>query len=203
MKIVGLLLATTALVAAPLPLAPALAQTPAVVARPWENTHLSPDERARLMVEAMTLDEQISLLRTEAGFGLLSLGIPLPDSIPAAMRKKTPEGALGSAGFVAAIPRVGMPAQQMSDASLGVGNLGGMLRPGDEATSLPASLALAATFDLALARDAGRMLGEEARAKGFNIQLAGGANLTREPRNGRNFEYAGEDPLLAGLIVGE
>lgn len=173
------------------------------MAHPWNDTRLSADERARLMVEAMTLDERISLLRTEPGFGLLSLSIPLPPSIPETMRRRTPEGALGSAGYVAAIPRVGMPAQQMSDASLGVGNLGGFLRLGDEATSLPATLALAATFDPELARKAGDMLGAEAHAKGFNIQLAGGANLVREPRNGRNFEYASEDPLLSGVIVGE
>jgi len=161
-----------------------------------------PDARARAMVDAMTLDEQIGLLRTQAGFGLLSLGVPLPASIPESMRKATPPGALGSAGYVPAVERVGMPAQQMSDASLGVGNLGGFIRRGDEATSLPATLALAATFDPELARAAGDMLGAEAHAKGFNIQLAGGVNLTREPRNGRNFEYAGEDPLLAGQIVG-
>ena len=161
-----------------------------------------PDARAKAMVDAMTLDEQIGLLRTQAGFGLLSLGIPLPPSVPESMRKTTPPGALGSAGFVAGVERVGMPAQQMSDASLGVGNLGGFLRRGDEATSLPATLALAATFDPELAQAAGDMLGAEAHAKGFNIQLAGGVNLTREPRNGRNFEYAGEDPLLAGQIVG-
>jgi len=161
-----------------------------------------PDARAKAMVDAMTLDEQIGLLRTQAGFGLLSLGIPLPPSVPESMRKSTPPGALGSAGFVAGVDRVGMPAQQMSDASLGVGNLGGFLRRGDEATSLPATLALAATFDPDLAQAAGDMLGAEAHAKGFNIQLAGGVNLTREPRNGRNFEYAGEDPLLAGQIVG-
>jgi beta-glucosidase len=45
------------------------------------------------------------------------------------------------------------------------------------------------------------MIGAEARARGFNVLLGPGANLTREPRNGRNFEYAGEDPLLAGLIA--
>ncbi len=161
-----------------------------------------PDARAKAMVDAMTLDEQIGLLRTQAGFGLLSLGVPLPPSVPESMRKATPPGALGSAGYVPAVERVGMPAQQMSDASLGVANLGGFLRRGDEATSLPATLALAATFDPDLAQAAGDMLGAEAHAKGFNIQLAGGVNLTREPRNGRNFEYAGEDPLLAGSIVG-
>jgi beta-glucosidase len=171
--------------------------------RPWMNTALSPDERARLAVEAMTLDEQISLMRTQIGFGLLSLGIPLPDSVPETMRKHTPEGALGSAGFIPAVPRLDLPAIQMTDASLGVGNLGGFLRRGDEATALPSSLALAGSFNTDLARQAGRVVGAEAHAKGFNVQLAGGVNLTREPRNGRNFEYAGEDPLLAGLIIGE
>ena len=48
----------------------------------------------------------------------------------------------------------------------------------------------------------GAMIGAEARASGFNIMLAGSVNLVREPRNGRNFEYAGEDPLLAGVMVG-
>ncbi|MDF0752975.1 glycosyl hydrolase, partial [Marinobacter sp. 71-i] len=43
----------------------------------------------------------------------------------------------------------------------------------------------------------------EARAKRFNVMLAGGINLTRDPWGGRNFEYLGEDPLLAGVIAGE
>ena len=47
------------------------------------------------------------------------------------------------------------------------------------------------------------MIGAEARKSGFNVLLAGSVNLVREPRNGRNFEYGGEDPLLAGVIVGE
>ena len=48
----------------------------------------------------------------------------------------------------------------------------------------------------------GAMIGAEARADGFNVLLGGSVNLMREPRNGRNFEYAGEDPLLAGTIAG-
>ena len=46
------------------------------------------------------------------------------------------------------------------------------------------------------------MIGSEAHAKGFGILLAGGANLIRDPRAGRNFEYIGEDPLLSGLLAG-
>jgi beta-glucosidase len=190
-RFVGLLLMTSTLTTAG-----------AAFAQVATSEAMGPDARAKAMVDALTLDEQIGLLRTQAGFGLLSLGVPLPPSVPESMRKSTPPGALGSAGYVPPIERLGMPAQQMSDASLGVGNLGGFLRRGDEATSLPATLALAASFDPDLALAAGEMLGAEAHAKGFNIQLAGGVNLTREPRNGRNFEYAGEDPLLAGAIVG-
>ena len=47
------------------------------------------------------------------------------------------------------------------------------------------------------------MLGREARSRGFNVLLAGGINLARDPRNGRNFEYVSEDPLLSAVIVAE
>ena len=47
------------------------------------------------------------------------------------------------------------------------------------------------------------MIGRELRAVGTNMSIGGGVNITREPRNGRNFEYAGEDPILAGNIVGQ
>jgi beta-glucosidase len=69
-------------------------------------------------------------------------------------------------------------------------------------TALPSSLATAASFDPEVPRSGGRMIGAEARATGHNTMLSGGINLAREPRNGRNFEYAGEDPLLAGTMVG-
>ncbi len=45
-------------------------------------------------------------------------------------------------------------------------------------------------------------IAQDARASGLNVLLAGGVDLTREPRNGRNFEYLGEDPLLAGTLAG-
>ncbi len=75
-------------------------------------------------------------------------------------------------------------------------------RKGDVATAMPSGLAVAASFDVQLAYDGGAMIGSEARAKGYNVMLAGGVNLTREPRNGRNFEYLGEDPWLAGKLGG-
>jgi beta-glucosidase len=161
--------------------------------RPWMNPKLGPDERARLVEREMTQNEKLALVRSR--FGAAFKGAPSPLDVK-------PDGALGSAGYVAGIPRLGLPALQLSDAGLGVAN-GGHMRPGDEATALPSGLATAASWNPALAREAGAMIGAEAHAKGFNVLLAGAANLTRDPRNGRNFEYAGEDPLLSGVMVGE
>ncbi|HWV61684.1 MAG TPA: glycoside hydrolase family 3 N-terminal domain-containing protein, partial [Sphingopyxis sp.] len=160
------------------------------------------EKRAAAIVDAMTLDEQISLTKSMSGGSLLDLGIPLPPFIPEAMRQPKPDGAIGTAGYVPAIGRVNFPALHLGDASLGVADIG-YLRPGQESTALPATLSLAATFDPAMAREAGRLIGAEAFAKGINVMLAGGVNLARELRNGRNFEYLGEDPLLAGILVGE
>jgi beta-glucosidase len=155
--------------------------------KPWLDATLPPDIRASMVLQAMTLDEKIGLVHGHAGFPFRG--------------KPKPDGALGSAGYVAGIPQLGIPALQESDAGLGVANPSNV-RPGDEATPLPSGLAIAATFDAALAERAGAMIGAETRAKGLNVLLGPGMNLTREPRNGRNFEYAGEDPLLAGVSAG-
>jgi beta-glucosidase len=147
----------------------------------------SADERARTLVAQMSENEKFAWLSG-------------PMAIPLAGEDK-PEGALGSAAFYPGIERLGIPAMQQSDASLGVGNLGNV-RPGDHATGLPSSLLLGATFNPTLAFKSGALVGREARQKGFNVQLAGGANLIREPRGGRNFEYIAEDPLLTGVLAG-
>ena len=158
-------------------------------ARPWMNTTLSPDQRASLLEKELTVDERV---------GLLHGPMALPFFFPGG---KMPDGAIGSAGFIAGVARLGIPAQQESDASLGVANPANV-RPGDVATALPSSLSLAATFSPDLAYQGGAVVGSEARAKGINVQLAGGVDLARDPRNGRNFEYVGEDPLLAGTMAG-
>ena len=115
--------------------------------------------------------------------------------------KPKPAGSIGSAGYVAGVPRLGIPALQETDAELGVANPGDV-RPGDTATAMPSDLALASTWDPELARLQGQSVGAEARAKGFNVLLGGAANLIRDPRGGRNFEYFSEDPLLTGLMAG-
>ncbi|MET3762289.1 glycoside hydrolase family 3 C-terminal domain-containing protein [Sphingomonas sp. UYEF23] len=111
-----------------------------------------------------------------------------------------PSGAIFGAGYIAGIPRLGVPALRETDASLGVSYIMGLRHDG--ATALPSGLAMASTWNNELIEQGGRMIGGEAKAKGFNVLLAGGANLMRDPRNGRNFEYLGEDPLLAGRLAG-
>lgn len=111
-----------------------------------------------------------------------------------------PADAIPGAGYVGGIARLGIPPLRETDASLGVAWVSGQRKDG--ATALPSGLAMAATWNPELVRRGGAMIGAEARAKGFNVLLAGGANLTRDPRNGRTFEYLSEDPLLTGTLVG-
>lgn len=147
----------------------------------------SPDARAAATLQAMTPEEKIRLLHG-----------PMPSLLPAAKRQV---GVPIGAGIIMGVPRLGIPNLTETDASLGVSNLND-LRKGDVATALPSGMALAASWDPAVAREGGAMIGGEARDKGFNVMLVGGVNIVRDPRAGRNFEYLGEDPLLAGTLVG-
>jgi beta-glucosidase len=152
---------------------------------------LPADARARAAEEQMTDDERFSLLVSVMGV----------NDVVMVRDDRIPEGVPMSAGYVPGVPRLGVPPLSMSDASLGVTNPG--YRPGDTATALPAGIALGASFNPELARQSGAMLGREARSRGFNVQLAGGINLVRDPRNGRNFEYISEDPLLSAVLAAE
>lgn len=155
---------------------------------PWMDTGLGADARARLLVARMTVDEKFQMLHSY--FGLGKDGGPLPD------------GAVGSAGFVPGVPRLGIPSQQSADAGVGVTNPGG-IRKGDHATAMPSGPSTASSWNPQIAFTGGATMGREAWQQRFNILLAGSVNLQRDPRNGRNFEYAGEDPVLAGRLVGE
>jgi len=145
--------------------------------------------RAREVEAQMTDEERFSLLVSVMGV----------NDVVTVRDERIPEGVPMSAGYVPGVPRLGIPALLMSDASLGVTNPG--YRPGDTATALPAGICLGASFNPVLARESGAMLGREARSRGFNVQLAGGINLARDPRNGRNFEYLSEDPLLSAALA--
>ena len=149
----------------------------------------TPSDRASALVAKMTSAEKLQIVH---GWWYPPTGGPTPGM---------PTDWVPSAGYVPPIPRLGIPALRESDASLGVANQVNE-RTGDTATAMPSGLAQAATFDPAIAQAGGAMIGAEARAKRFNVLLAGGVNLTRDPWGGRNFEYMGEDPLLAGTMAG-
>src|ERR1019366_3573667 len=101
-------------------------------------------------------------------------------------------------GYVAGIERLGIPGIDMSDAAYGVRSSG---VDGRYSTALPANVAASASWDTDAAFEYGALIGRELRAQGFNMSLGGGVDITREPRNGRTFEYLGEDPILAGTLV--
>ena len=152
---------------------------------PWMNTSLSPDERADLVIKEMTLDEKIALLH--------GIGMPTDEAV-------TPENAPSNrgVGYDVGVPRLGIPGIDMSDAAYGVRSSG---VNGRYSTALPANVAAAASWDVDAAYEYGALIGRELRAQGYNMSLGGGVNLTRDPRNGRTFEYLGEDPVLAGTLV--
>ena len=159
---------------------------PPAPAGPWMNANLSPDERAAMVLKEMTLDEKIAMIH--------GVGMPTDDPL-------TPENALSNrgVGYSAGVPRLGIPGIDMSDAAYGVRSSG---VNGRYSTALPANVAAAASWDTEAAYDYGALIGRELRAQGFNMSLGGGVDITREPRNGRTFEYLGEDPVLAGTLVG-
>ncbi len=162
--------------------------------RPWTNRTLSAEARADLLLKAMTLDEKLQLT-----FGYFSTTADWQKT--AVKNWQMPKDGLpDSAGFVPGIPRLGVPGQWQTDAGLGVASQ--RTQTPRLRTALPSGIATAATWNPDLAQAGGAMIGNEAFLSGFNVQLAGGMNLMREPRNGRNFEYSGEDPLLSGIMTG-
>lgn len=163
-----------------------IAQEPEKKNWPWMNTQLSPDERAEMVLKEMTLDEKIDLVH---GNGMPGWGKPRPNA----------HLGNGGAGFVLGVERLGIPMIQMSDAAYGVRS---SAQNGRYSTALPSNVGSAASWDIHAACQYGELIGKELRAQGYNMTLGGGANITREPRNGRTFEYMGEDPILAGTLVG-
>ncbi len=155
---------------------------------PWMNASLSPDERADMVLKQLSLDEKIALLHGNGMPHVPNWQMPLTNQ------------ANGGAGFTLGVPRLGIPNIDMSDAAYGVRSSG---ENGRYSTALPSDLGAAASWDTKAAYEYGALIGRELRAQGYNMTLGGGVNLTREPRNGRTFEYLGEDPILAGTLVGQ
>jgi len=128
----------------------------------WKNPALSAEVRAADLLSRMTLEEKITYC---AGVNKM---------------------------FIRGIPRLDVPAIEMSDGPVGAH---------DGGTTFPATIALAATFDNALARRVGEEIGHDCRAIGVNIILGPGMNIVRAPTAGRAAEYFSEDPFLTSQMA--
>ncbi len=150
----------------------ALAVPPAAHAspRPWLDAGQPVEQRVAELLAQMTLDEEATILE----------GISAPSGVH-------------SAGYVAGVPRLGIPAQMLSDGPAGV-------RDGTPATALPAPVALASSFDPGLAHQYGAVMGDEAARRGYETLYAPMINIIRIPEGGRDFETFSEDPTLTGQI---
>ncbi len=149
---------------------------------PWMDKSLPPDQRADMVLKEMTQDEKIQLVHGAGGFGAAG------------------SHSNGGAGVILGIPRLGLPDLQLADSAVGVR---AAAERGRYSTLLPSTIAEAATWDPKLAYEYGAVIGRELRDQMYNLSLGGGVDITREPRNGRNFEYQGEDPILAGKMIGQ
>ena len=94
----------------------------------------------------------------------------------------------------AGVERLGIPAFRMSD-----GPSGAHVPP--PSTAYAAGIGLASSWDRDLANRVGVQIGRDARSRGAAYLLGPGVNIYKTPLNGRNFEYFGEDPFLAGEIA--
>jgi beta-glucosidase len=143
---------------------------------PWMNTRVSAAKRTSELLSAMTLADKVQLVTGEYADG--------------AHQSSDPN--LGAASDIAGNPALCIPALVLNDSINGVGDQQALT------TAFPDSISLAASWDPGLARHFGEVLAREALAKGVNVILGPGVDIDRTPLNGRNFEYAGEDPFLAG-----
>lgn len=140
-----------------------------------ENAPL--EQRVEDALKRMTLEEKVALCHAQSKFS--------------------------SAG----VPRLGIPELWMSDGPHGVrmeinwNDWGHSNWTNDSVTAFPALTALAATWNPEMSALYGKSLGEEARYREKDVMLGPGVNIYRTPLNGRNFEYMGEDPYLAGEMV--
>src|SRR5438876_10498244 len=180
---------------------------PAIEAQslPWMNTALAPEERAALLVGAMTLDQKEEQLVGS-----------LPGIVPGLPQCK-------GGRHVNGIPSLGIPTLRITNGPVGIGQndcvsatippvfvmIGGDLvdvsvytdPSSAKATALPSAIALAASFDPAVASEFGNVIGTEANDLALHVFEAPGVNMARIPVLGRNFEYFGEDPYLTGTMA--
>ena len=178
--------------------------------RPWMNTKLSAEERTELLLDEMTMEQKIQQIAISR-FNENDTGEPVVINRKGSSKymngEFAPEGTLPGCEWqdtgrqIKGIDELGIPTIRMTNGGTGV--KGGSCGNDPEATGIPSSLSLAATFNRDLNYEAGRILGEETRAFAHHVLLGPGLNLVRHPYNGRNYEYFSEDPYLTGTLATE
>jgi beta-glucosidase len=145
---------------------------PSVTARPWMNRALSPDQRAQVLLAQMTLPEKVDLMTGN-------------------------QGEAPYAYYNAPIVRLGIPPLKMADASAGVAPRGwSLVGTGENATAMPSSQAMGATWSLDTVRRYAEVVADEVLQTGQNVLLGPDADIVRLPWWGRINETPGEDPIL-------
>ncbi len=141
---------------------------------PWMDASADPAERARRLVAVLTLEQKVAQVHGQ------------PDEVD--FRR------------VPGIPELCVPDLTVTNGPAGVGP---SIKPGEgvPATAMPAPIALASTWDPALAHAFGDTVGAEMRQTGRNLLEAPDVDLARVPYNGRTFEAFGEDPHLVARIA--
>jgi len=165
--------------------------------KPWMNRANAPELRARLLVSAMTNAQKFQQLVGQAG-----QVAELPECF--------------GARHVPGLPELEIPTLRISNGPVGVGQndcvpaahadpdnaLSFLTTPHSApATALPSAMAVAASFDPAVAAQFGDVIGIESNNLALHVMEGPGMNLARNPALGRNFEYFGEDPFLSGAMA--
>jgi beta-glucosidase len=149
---------------------------------PWMNPALTPAQRASLLVGAMTLDQMEQQMHGQSG--------PIPE---------VPSCGTNPIRHVPGIPALAIPTFRISNGPVGIGQ--GDCTPVAKATAIVTSLGLAASFDANQATAYGDLVGREGINVGIHVVEGPGMDMARIPQGGRNFEYMGEDPFLAGSMA--
>lgn len=137
---------------------------------PWLNRSLPASARAEKLLHAMSLRQKVAMTYQRYRDGQY----------------------YNAAGWIPAVPALCIPNLVLNDAGQGVAD------SQTGVTAFPAAIAQASSWDPRLQRAFGKALGQEARRKGIDVQLAPGMETQRIPMNGRNWEYMSEDPFLSG-----
>jgi beta-glucosidase len=162
----------------------------------WQDTSLAPRERAKKLVEAMTLEQKIAQLH--GAMETIDIYALTAQAAESAEDMDQLAAQIQVERHVKAIDELGIPRFRITNGPVGVGMGDGT--PSPPATSLPMTIGLAAGFDPDLAHAYGDIIGSETATLGQHVLEGPGVCLHRTTIAGRNFEYFSEDPYLTGVM---